>query len=133
MSRLNNKRALITGAASGIGKAIATRFADEGANVLITDIDKQAADKVVEEIDTPQAESFALDVTGASQFQEAIKQVSTLWGGLDILVNNAGYGVAAQTPDTTEEQWQKVIDICMKGTFLGMKYAIPVMQGQQNG
>lgn len=133
MSRLEGKRVIVTGAASGIGKAIARRFVEEKARVLFTDIDQSKAGQAAEELDSGLAEGFELDVTSADDFQKAIDHVKEEWGGLDVLVNNAGFGVAAQAPDTTEDEWQKVIDICMKGTFLGMKYAIPVMRDQGNG
>jgi NAD(P)-dependent dehydrogenase (short-subunit alcohol dehydrogenase family) len=55
------------------------------------------------------------------------------WGGLDVMVNNAGIGVAATTPETTEEDWDRVLDVCLKGTFLGMKYAIPAIRDAGGG
>ena len=133
MSRLEEKCAIVTGAASGIGKAIARRFVEEDARVLFTDIDQTKAEEAASDVDSSRAESLKLDVTRAEDFQKAVNYVTDRWGRLDVLVNNAGFGVAAQAPETSEAEWQKVIDICMKGTFLGMKHAIPVMQGQQKG
>jgi NAD(P)-dependent dehydrogenase (short-subunit alcohol dehydrogenase family) len=133
MSRLKDKTAIVTGAASGIGQAIAQRFVKEGARVLFTDIDQEKAEDTLQELNSPNAESFKLDVTRAGDFKKALDYVNSEWGQLDILINNAGFGVAGKAPETSEEDWQKVIDICMKGTFLGMKYAIPVMQEQEKG
>lgn len=133
MSRLKDKRIIVTGAASGIGKAIALRFAEEEAYVLFTDINQSQADEAVKEADSARAHSFELDVTSAADYEKAIGYVSEHWGGLDGIVNNAGFGVAAQAPDTTEDEWQRVIDICLKGTFLGIKYAIPALRKQKGG
>jgi NAD(P)-dependent dehydrogenase (short-subunit alcohol dehydrogenase family) len=133
MNRLKDKRVIVTGAASGIGQAIAQRFIKEEAHVLFTDINQTKVEETVREMNSPQAESLKLDVTNAGDFKNAIDYVKNEWGRLDVLVNNAGFGVAAKAPETSEEDWQKVINICMKGTFLGMKYAIPVMQKQGNG
>lgn len=132
MDRLTGKRAIVTGAGSGIGRAIATRFVSEGAKVLVADINGEAAQKVVDDLGNS-AVAYQLDVTNAASFEKAIKNVAELWGGLDVLVNNAGVGVAAQTPDTSEEDFQKVMDVSVKGTFLGMKYAIPTMRANKGG
>lgn len=132
MNRLKGKSAIITGAGSGIGRAIATRFVEEGAGVLVADINLEAARTVTDELGDS-AIAFALDVTKAEKFEKAIHKVVELWGSLDILVNNAGVGVAAQTPDTSEEDFQRVMDVSVKGTFLGMKYAIPEMRKHRSG
>lgn len=134
MNRLEGKRTLVTGAASGIGKAIAQRFAEEGAKVLVTDLNESEAKKTAESLDEiTTAEGLVLDVTNADDFQKGIDHITERWGGLDVLVNNAGFGVAAQTAETSEDDWDKVIDVCLKGTFFGMRYGIPVMQKQQKG
>ncbi|MDZ7690764.1 MAG: SDR family oxidoreductase [Balneolaceae bacterium] len=133
MSRLRNKRVIVTGAASGIGKAIAQRFINEEAYVLFTDLDGEKAKKAAEETGSANAHSHPLDVTKASDFERAIKYIDETWGGLDVMINNAGFGVAAQTHETTQEEWNKVIDICLKGTFLGIKYAIPELKKGNGG
>lgn len=132
MDRLKDKRVIVTGAASGIGEAIAKRFAEEGARVIIADINEKAAKDTAQKIGSL-ATGMTLDVTNSSQVELVVNKAIKLWGGLDIIVNNAGVGVAAKTAETSEEDWQRVIDVCMKGTFLGMKYAIPVMQEQKSG
>ena len=132
MDRLKGKRTIVTGAASGIGKAIAKRFAQEGAKVLVLDVNPQAAKQTAGELGD-NAIAMSADVTNAAQVQAAVDKVNEQWGGIDIMVNNAGVGVAAKTAETTEDDWQRVIDVCMKGTFLGMKYVIPIMQKQKSG
>lgn len=132
MKRLDGKTAIVTGAGSGIGRAIATRFVKEGAAVLVADIDPDAARAVSGELGEL-AIAYTLDVTNAAEFEKAVRKVVDQWGNLDILVNNAGVGVAAQTPDTSEEDFQRVMDVSVKGTFLGMKYAIPVMREKRSG
>jgi NAD(P)-dependent dehydrogenase (short-subunit alcohol dehydrogenase family) len=97
--RLAGRRAVVTGAGAGIGRAIATRLAAEGARVLIADLDEDAATGVADEIGPP-ALSHAVDVADESSVAAMIARATDEWGGLDVLVNNAGIGVAAQTPDT---------------------------------
>lgn len=132
MDRLNGKKTIVTGAASGIGKAIAKRFIEEGARVLVLDVNPDTAEKTASELGR-NAIPMAVDVTNAIQVEQAIKKATEEWGGIDVMVNNAGVGVAAKTAETSEDDWQKVIDVCMKGTFLGMKYVIPIMQQQKSG
>jgi NAD(P)-dependent dehydrogenase (short-subunit alcohol dehydrogenase family) len=132
MDRLKGKRTIVTGAASGIGKAIAKRFAQEGAKVLVLDVNPDAAAQTAGELGN-NAIAMPVDVTNAAQVEAAIKNVSAQWGGIDVMVNNAGVGVAAKTAETSEDDWQRVIDVCMKGTFLGMKYVIPIMLKQKSG
>ncbi|HKI46281.1 MAG TPA: SDR family oxidoreductase [Balneolales bacterium] len=132
MDRLKGKRTIVTGAASGIGKAIAERFAQEGARVLVLDVNPEAAQKTARELGD-NAIAMPVDVTNAAQVEAAVNNVNEQWGGIDVMVNNAGVGVAAKTAETSEDDWQRVIDVCMKGTFLGMKYVIPIMQKQKSG
>ncbi len=132
MDRLKGKRTIVTGAASGIGKAIAKRFIEEGAKVLVLDVNPDTAAQTAKELGS-NATAMSVDVTNASQVEAAVKKANEEWGGIDVIVNNAGVGVAAKTAETSENDWQRVIDVCMKGTFLGMKYVIPVMQKQKSG
>jgi NAD(P)-dependent dehydrogenase (short-subunit alcohol dehydrogenase family) len=130
--RLENKRAIVTGAASGIGRAIAVRFAEEGARVLVADIDGEAAESVAAELGE-NALGYRVDVTSAEEMRRMVAYAVERWGGLDVMVNNAGLGVAAKTPETSEEDWQRVMDVNLKGTFLGMKYAIPAIRESGGG
>ncbi len=132
MDRLKGKRTIVTGAASGIGKAIAKRFAQEGAKVLVLDVNPDAAEQTASELGD-NAIAMSVDVTNAAQIEAAVNKANEQWGGIDVIVNNAGVGVAAKTAETSEDDWHRVIDVCMKGTFLGMKYVIPIMQKQKSG
>jgi NAD(P)-dependent dehydrogenase (short-subunit alcohol dehydrogenase family) len=126
MKRLEGKRAIVTGGASGIGKAIVQMFVNEGAKVLVADIDLKAAESLCSELGD-KTKFFKINVTSAEDFQSLINYCEKEFAGLDILVNNAGTGLASSLPSTSESDWQRVIDVNLKGTFLGMKYAIPLM------
>jgi NAD(P)-dependent dehydrogenase (short-subunit alcohol dehydrogenase family) len=132
MERLQGKRAIVTGAGAGIGRAIALRLAGEGARVALADVDGGAADKVASEID---GETLVrrTDVTTADEVEALISSVVESWGGLDVMVNNAGVGVAATAVNTTEEDYDRVMDVCVRGTLLGMKYAIPAIRDSGGG
>ena len=127
LSRLEQRRAIVTGAGSGIGRAIAIRFAQEGARVLVADLNLSAAQETVQMLKT-QGLAVQINVTQADQHQALIARVIQVWGGLEIMVNNAGVGVAATVEHTSEEDWDRVINVNLKGTFLGMKYAIPAIR-----
>jgi NAD(P)-dependent dehydrogenase (short-subunit alcohol dehydrogenase family) len=132
MNRLEGKRAIVTGAGAGIGRSIALRLASEGARVALADVDEEAAKKVASEID---GETLArrTDVTRAGEVEALVSSVVEEWGGLDVMVNNAGVGVAATAVDTTEEDYERVMDVCLRGTLLGMKYAIPAIRDSGGG
>lgn len=132
MRRLEDKRAIVTGAGAGIGRAIALRLAEEGARVVVSDVDEEGANKVVAELD---GESLVhrTDVTQEQEMEALVRRAVEEWGGLDVMVNNAGVGVAATTPETTEADWNMVLDVCLKGTFFGMKYAIPAIRDSGGG
>jgi NAD(P)-dependent dehydrogenase (short-subunit alcohol dehydrogenase family) len=135
--RLLGRRAIVTGAGAGIGRAIAIRLAAEGARILLADVDFDAAGRVAKEIGSDKAEvvavAHAADVTSEDSVAAMVRRASQEWDGLDVLVNNAGVGIAATTPDTTEEDWRRVLDVCLTGTFLAMKHAIPVMRAAGSG
>lgn len=132
MKRLEGKRAIVTGAGSGIGREISLRLASEGARVMLADIDEEAANAVANEMD---GETLVkkTDVAGESEVESLVARVVEEWGGLDVLVNNAGVGVAADAPGTALEDWQFVLDVSLKGTFLGIKYAVPAMRRSGGG
>ena len=136
MRRLEGRRAVVTGAGSGIGRAIALRFAEEGAQVMVADLNAAAAEESCTLLETPGL-SRAVNVANAADVEALIQAVIDAWGGLDILVNNAGIGVAATAPDTSEDDWDRVLDVNLKGTFFGLKYGIPAIrrtvQGQPSG
>jgi NAD(P)-dependent dehydrogenase (short-subunit alcohol dehydrogenase family) len=124
---LAERRAIVTGGGAGIGRAIAVRLAAEGARVLVADIDFDAAQKVAGDLGAP-AFAHMVDVSSEESTAEMIARAVREWQGLDVLVNNAGVGIAATTPDTDEPGWRRVIDVCLTGTFFGIKHAVPVMR-----
>lgn len=132
MERLRGKRAIVTGAGSGIGRAIALRLAEEGARVVISDVDEEAAKKVASEIDG-ETIVHKTDVTRPGEVETLVHTAVEAWGGLDVMANNAGIGVAGTATNTSEEDYERVMDVCLRGTFLGMKYAIPAIRDSGGG
>lgn len=126
---LVEKVALITGGASGIGKATAALFARKGAAVTIADINVKAGEAVAEAIvdDGGEAMFVRCDVTRASDCQRTVDRTVARWGKLDILFNNAGVTRRASVLETTEEEWDWVMAANVKSVFLMSKAAIPVM------
>ena len=117
---LKGKAAIVTGGAMGIGQAISFRLAEAGAAVMIADIDEEAARQTVEKIeaDGGKAESMRADVSSAADAGEIARMTVEAFGGVDILVNNAGVYPVTPLDDITEDLWDKVLDINLKGTFL---------------
>ncbi len=132
MKRLDGKRAIVTGAGSGIGRAIATRLSNEGARLVLADLDEAAVQNVASELDGESLVHQA-DVTRAADMEALVSRVTGEWDGLDVMVNNAGVGMAATAPDTAEEDYDMMMDVCVRGTFLGMKYAIPAIRESGGG
>jgi NAD(P)-dependent dehydrogenase (short-subunit alcohol dehydrogenase family) len=126
MKRLEHLRAIITGAGSGIGRAIAVRFAREGARVVCADVNLDAARETAAMLETPGL-AFRVDVCKALEMESLVRDAVEAFGGLECMVNNAGIGVAAKVTETSEEDWDRVLNVCLKGTFFGMKYAIPAV------
>jgi len=129
MGSLTGQRALVTGGASGIGRATALLFAREGAAVSVVDVDEAGAQAVAQTIvdDGGQAISVRCDVTQTADCQRAVEQTVSVLGGLDILFNNAGIIRRATLLETTEAEWDQVMAVNVKSIFLLSKYAIPVM------
>ncbi len=132
MGKLQGKTALITGAGSGIGRATALLFAQEGARVAVADWDEAGAKNVVEEIGEG-AISIKVDVSKAADVQKMIAAAVSRFGRLDILYNNAGVCVPATVHEMSEEAWDRTININLKGVFLGCKYGLPEMIKQGGG
>ena len=132
MERLRGKRAIVTGAGSGIGRAVALRLAAEGARVIVSDVEEVAAKAVAREIG---GETLVrkTDVTNPNEVEALVGTAVDEWDGLDVMVNNAGIGVAGTVADTQEEDYEMVMDVCLKGTFFGMKYAIPAIRESGGG
>src|SRR6478609_1396336 len=130
MKQLENKVALITGSGSGIGKAAAILFAEQGAKVVISDINESHGHSVVEEIKQKGGDAFFIkaDSSKPEDNEALIKQTIQKYGRLDIAVNNAGIGgPISATGEYPIDGWQKVIDINLSGVFYGLRYQIPVM------
>jgi NAD(P)-dependent dehydrogenase (short-subunit alcohol dehydrogenase family) len=132
LERLRGKRAIVTGAGSGIGRAIALRLAAEGALVIVSDVDEVAAIAVAREMG---GESLVrkTNVTKSDEVEALVGTAVDEWDGLDVMVNNAGIGIAGTSTDTSEEDYERVMDVCLKGTFFGMKYAIPAIRESGGG
>jgi dihydroanticapsin dehydrogenase len=133
--RLNDKVAIVTGAASGIGRASAIRFAQEGARVVAVDWNAEDGEEVAQEIcaDKGQAIFVKCDVSKAAEARRAVAQAVEAFGHLDILLNNAGIMVQGTVPELTEADWDRVLDVNLKGTFLCSKYALRQFRAQKTG
>jgi len=131
--RLAGKSCIVTGGARGLGRAIAEIFINEGALVLITDIDEAVGTQVAAEIG---AQFAAQDVTEEERWPEIIKACRNMSGGFDVLVNNAGLagiGDGVSPEDTSLRSWQRTFGVNVEGVFLGCRAAIPVMRETGGG
>ena len=135
--RLKGKVALVTGASSGIGRATAIRFAEEGAKLVVNDIDETGGRETVKMIieNGGKAIFVKADVSKAEETKNMIDNAIKQWGRLDILHANAGgrFGLVATVIETSESVYDKVMDVNLKGFFLCAKYAIPQMKKQGGG
>ena len=126
MGRLNDKTAVITGGAGGIGRAAATLFAAEGANVLIADLHEDALAAAAEEAASNRISYCVADVTKAADNERMFATAHERYGGVDILLANAGIeGVVAPIVEMDEADFDRVIDVNVKGVWLGLKHGIP--------
>ncbi|HTR71616.1 MAG TPA: SDR family oxidoreductase [Mycobacteriales bacterium] len=139
--RLEDKVAIVTGAGStpgpgiGTGKASAVVMAREGARVLLVDLHPQRAEETRELIESEGgvASVFAADVTSAPQCEAMVTAAVERYGTLDILVNNIGLAALGTVVDTTEEAWDRSLDVNLRTVFLASKYAVPVMAAKGSG
>jgi len=127
--RLQNRVAIITGAGSGIGRASAVLFAKEGAKVVVADFVREGGLETVDliEQDGGKAVFVESDVSKAADAQKMVSTAVKTYGKLDVLFNNAGINLEKTIADTSEEEWNKVVNVNLKGVFLCSKYAIPEM------
>jgi len=133
MSRLDGKVALITGGGRGIGAAIAKRFVDDGAKIVISDIQKDLLEGVVKSLKPGMVAACAGDVTNWDDVQKMVKETVKFGGKIDILVNNAGIDPGGSILDIDIALWKKVLDVNLNGPFLCMRAAIPEMIKQGGG
>ncbi len=137
MGRLDGKVAIVTGGASGFGRATALRFAREGARVVVVDLDATRGAAVVDEVHAAGSEGrlVAGDVSQLDVAREAVAAAVDALGGLDVLVNNAGIvqGDDRDTWDTTEEKWDQVLQVNLRSVFVCSKAAIPAMLERGGG
>ena len=135
METLKNEVALITGGASGIGRATALLFAREGAAVAIADIDKEMGESAQQEIENLGAQAIFIpcDVSKAADCQQAVEQTVATFGGLDILFNNAGIVRRTNVLTIDEAEWDHVMNVNVKSIYLMSKYAIPHMEKRGGG
>jgi NAD(P)-dependent dehydrogenase (short-subunit alcohol dehydrogenase family) len=136
MGRVDGKIAMVTGAAQGLGAAIATMLANEGARVALTDVNLEGAQQVAGAINArlpDHALAIAHDVTGEAAWQQVLQQVRSAFGGLNILVNNAGIGSLANVEEETFATWRHVHAVDLDSVFLGCKYALPIMAASGGG
>ncbi|HZQ05529.1 MAG TPA: glucose 1-dehydrogenase [Anaerolineae bacterium] len=132
---LDGKVAIVTGGGRGIGRAIALRLAQDGARVVVADLNENNASHVAQEIQDKggDAFAFAVDVTRMERVEEMIRETIARYGRLDILVNNAGIGAIAPLMDTDEKTWDAVMDVNAKGVLLCSQAAARQMIAQGNG
>ena len=136
MGRVQNKIALVTGGAQGLGAATARLLAREGARVLLTDINGDGVERQAEEINAlypGSAEPFVQDVTDEKQWLQALETARKRLGGLHVLVNNAGVGSVATIEEETFANWRRVHAIDLDSVFLGSKHAIPLIAASGGG
>ncbi|HEY50161.1 MAG TPA: SDR family oxidoreductase [Dehalococcoidia bacterium] len=133
--RLENRVAIVTGGAAGIGEAICIRLAEEGSRVAILDIDIEGAQNTAQEIEKAGSEALALevDVSKSAEVDTAVKQVISRFGTVDILVNNAGICISDKINGMADELWDRTHDVNLKGVFLCCRAVIPHMKERRYG
>ena len=135
--RLAGKVAIVTGGAGGIGRASCRAFAREGAKVVVADQDGGAGEQVAEQLVSQGAEAVAVrvDVTRGAEVESLVAGTEDRWGRLDVMFNNAGifHPADGSVLETSEEAWSEVLDVNLKGVFLGCKYAVAALKRSGGG
>lgn len=132
MARLQGKIAIITGAAQGMGESHARRFIEEGAKVVLTDLNEEKGKALAEELGE-HALFVKQDVASADDWKTVVEKAEGTFGPVNVLVNNAGITMAKSILETTEDEYRKIVDINQVSVFLGMKTVIPSMQKAGGG
>lgn len=133
MSLLSGQTAVVTGGAQGLGYAIAERFIAEGARVVLGDLDLSATEEAAKRLGDDKAIAVRSDVTEIADVEALVAAAVDTFGGLDIMVNNAGITRDATLRKMTEEQFDQVIAVHLKGTWNGLKAAAPIMRENERG
>ena len=135
MGRLKDKVAVVTGSGMGLGEAIALLFSREGAKIVVADINREAGERTVRTIRQERGDAVFVpaDISKAADAEKMIASAVKSFGRVDVLVNNAGVQVERNVPDTSEEEWDFVLGVNLKGSFLCSKYAIRQMRVQGSG
>ncbi|WP_158735854.1 3-oxoacyl-ACP reductase FabG [Alteribacillus sp. YIM 98480] len=132
--KLDGKVAIITGGSKGIGEETARTFLDNGAKVVIADVDQEAGDQLIEQLNANgQALFVKVDVTSSEEVENLVDVTMEKFGRVDILVNNAGITIDGFLTDMPEEQWQKVIDVNLTGVYKCSKLVADIMIKQESG
>jgi NAD(P)-dependent dehydrogenase (short-subunit alcohol dehydrogenase family) len=131
--RLSGRSALVTGAGSGIGRAIAMKLASEGACVVATDRDTSSAEATAASADRPEVVGLHLNVLDRDTIASALEEASLRFGGIDIVVNNAGLSRSRSLGETTEEDWDVQFDVMSKGSFLVSQATAALLATQEMG
>jgi NAD(P)-dependent dehydrogenase (short-subunit alcohol dehydrogenase family) len=136
MQRFEGKRVIVTGGANGIGKATVARFAAEGAAIVLTDIDRLAAEAAAREIAGATGAAvhpFVADVSVKADDRATVRFALEVMGGVDILVNNAGIYYEDHFEEITEERWDGIMNVDLKGTFLMTQAVVPYFKEKRSG
>ncbi|MBC8339736.1 MAG: SDR family oxidoreductase [Rhodospirillales bacterium] len=134
--RLKDKTAVVTGAGSGFGEGIAVRFAEEGASVLVADINEDSAARVAQAIsdDGGRAQAFRVDVSDTSQVKAMMDEAESAFGGMDILVNNAGIAQRrGPMLEVTEDEFERIYAVNVKSIYLTAVHGIPLLRKSADG
>lgn len=133
--RLDGKVSMVTGGANGIGQLVTETFVSQGGSVAICDLDEEEGEKLEKELEESESEAkfFELDVSKRDQVNETVKMIEDSLGPIDVLINNAGVTRDAKLLDMTEDQWDQVIDVNLKGAFNCTQSVAPGMVEREAG